>query len=265
MIMKKIIFLFCISAIPFLLFAQDDNPELVTDRPDQTESAVVVPLHSLQIETGFVREFNKMGNITYVDYAFNSTLLRYGLLKKLELRVGMNYLGSRVEDFRSSVSKSGFGALNTGLKYQLLDEEGLKPGVAFLGNLAFPFSASDEFKSDQIAGGLRVALSQSLSEKFSLGYNLGTEWDGNSDAAAWFYSVSLGIGLTDKLGMFAESYGFLLKDMDNNHLLDAGFTFLILPNLQADVSGGFGLNKSAIDNFISLGFSLRIPGPKQSN
>ncbi len=263
--MKKTFLLFCVSFMPFMLFAQDNYPGLVTDRPDQTESAVVVPLHSLQIETGFVREVNKMGEVSYIDYAYNSTLLRYGLLNMLELRLGMEYLGSRVEELHAINRDNGFGALTTGLKYQLMDEEGLKPGLAFLGNLDLPFTASEEFKSDHLVAGVRVALSQSLSDRFSVGYNLGTEWDGNSDAAAWFYSVSLGIGLTEKLGMFAESYGLLLKNMDDNHLLDAGFTFLILPNLQADLSGGIGLNKSAIDNFISFGFSYRIPGPKHSN
>jgi hypothetical protein len=34
--------------------AQDKVPELVTDRPDQTESSAVVPPGSLQIETGFI-------------------------------------------------------------------------------------------------------------------------------------------------------------------------------------------------------------------
>jgi hypothetical protein len=44
--------LFLLSVFISQLSAQ----ELVTDRPDQTESAVTVPLNSLQIETGFVYE-----------------------------------------------------------------------------------------------------------------------------------------------------------------------------------------------------------------
>ncbi|QQS35781.1 MAG: hypothetical protein IPM56_16290 [Ignavibacteriales bacterium] len=35
------------------LFSQDTVPELVTDRPDKTESASIVPVGWLQIETGF--------------------------------------------------------------------------------------------------------------------------------------------------------------------------------------------------------------------
>jgi len=35
------------------VWARDPVTELVTDRPDQTESSSVVPLHLLQLETGF--------------------------------------------------------------------------------------------------------------------------------------------------------------------------------------------------------------------
>jgi len=262
---KKYLFLLIIFIWPLLVFAQSDYPEMVTDRPDQTESAQVVPLNSLQIETGFVREYNKNGSISYIDYAFNSTLLRYGLLKNLELRLGIEYLGEWVEYFPDNpMTINGFGGLFTGIKFKILDEDGSKPGIAVLGNLLFPFTAHDRYKTDHAAAGLRLALSQSLSDKLSFGYNLGVEWDGYSDDIAWFYSVSIGIGLTNKLGMFIESYGLISNRNMTVHLLDAGFTYLILSNLQADISGGLGVNDSAIDNFISLGLSYRIPGPKRS-
>lgn len=267
MTINKYLLLICLFVLSFFALAQSDYSEMVTDRPDQTESAQVVPMKSLQIETGFVRERYKIGEASYVDYAFNSTLLRYGLLKKLELRLGLEYLGSRIEDIQSNESdlKNGLGALLTGIKYKILEEDGLKPGLALLGNLAFPFTSKEEFKSDHTAAGLRLALSQSLSDRFALGYNLGGEWDGDSDVTAWFYSISLGIGLSDKLGMFIESYGLIPNRDEAVHLVNAGFTYAILPNLQADISAGLGLNDTAIDNFIGFGLSYRIPGPRKSD
>jgi hypothetical protein len=59
--------------------------------------------------------------------------------------------------------------------------------------------------------------------------------------------------------MFVESYGLLLEEGDSEHLFDAGFTFLVLPNLQLDVSGGVGLNNNAMDNFLSFGLTYRLP------
>jgi len=264
--MKKYLFLLTIFIWPLLVFAQSDYSEMVTDRPDQTESAQVVPLKNLQIETGFVREFNKKGKISYVDYAFNSTLLRYGLLKSLELRLGIEYLGARIDYLLDDpITISGFGGLFSGVKYRILEEDGSKPGIAVLANLVFPFTANDRYKTDHTAAGLCLALSQSLSDKLSIGYNLGTEWDGNSNTAVWFYSVSMGIPLTSRLGMFIESYGFIPNWDKAAHLADAGFTYLILPNLQADLSAGLGLNDPATDHFISFGVSYRVPGPKKSD
>lgn len=63
--------------------------------------------------------------------------------------------------------------------------------------------------------------------------------------------------------MFIEPYGLIPNRDEAIHLLDAGVIYLILPNFQADISGGIGINELAIDNFISLGFSYRIPGPRE--
>lgn len=106
---------------------------------------------------------------------------------------------------------------------------------------------------------MRFSFAHTLSDRFSLGYNLGVEWNGESAVPSYFYSIALGSGITDKLGMFIESYGLILKESEGEHLLDMGFTYLMLPNLQLDISGGIGLNDESIDNFISAGLSLRLP------
>lgn len=53
--MKRIIFLLIVLLIvvtAFIATAQGSN-EIVTDRPDQTESPVLVPRGGFQVETGF--------------------------------------------------------------------------------------------------------------------------------------------------------------------------------------------------------------------
>lgn len=243
-----------------VITAQEKTPDLVTDRPDQTESSVVVPHKSLQIETGFVME-NDNDFIDQKSYAYNTTLLRYGLLEKLELRLGLEYLGDKM-DFNNSDSTysiSGLSPLYTGFKIMIAEEDGWKPEMAFLGGLVLPFTANQDFKPEYTAANMRFSFAHTLSEKLSLGYNLGVEWDGESAIPAYFYSLALGLGLTDNLGMFLESYGLVSDEGDQEHLFDAGFTYLIMPNLQLDISGGIGLNSETINNFISFGFSYRLP------
>ena len=240
--------------------AQETVAELVTDRPDQTESAVVVPLKFLQIETGFLMENNKDADIRYQSFAYNSTLLRYGLFKNMELRLGLEYLGDRSKtkgsEFKNTTS--GFGPLYTGFKIKIADEENWKPHIAFLGAIIFPFTACDSLKPSYSAASMLFAFSNTLSDRYSIGYNLGIDWDGNTPIPNYFYSVSLGIGLTEKVGSFIEAYGTLPEEGKPEHLADAGFTWLLYPNFQLDLSGGVGIYNAA-DNFISFGFTYRIP------
>ena len=99
--MKKIRLLLIALTLAPIILAQTSPPDLVTDRPDQTESSITVPFKSLQIETGFIKE--KQGENT--NLAYNTTLLRYGLLENLELRLGLEYLGEK--NTASTIDNSG--------------------------------------------------------------------------------------------------------------------------------------------------------------
>jgi hypothetical protein len=258
--MRNLLILFLIS-FSLIAKAQDEIPELITDRPDQTESSSVVPHKSLQIETGFLLENNKTDFTKQKSFAYNTTLLRYGLIENFELRLGMEYLRDKVSIKNTDTTNtfSGLSPIHTGFKLKIANEDGWKPEIAFLGGLTLPFTADENYKTDYSAANIRFSFAHTLSNKFSIGYNLGAEWDGQTAVPGYFYSIAVGIGLTDKLGMFVEGFGLLPEEGDSEHLFDAGFTYLVLPNFQLDVSGGFGLNDNAMDNFLSFGLTYRLP------
>lgn len=255
---KLILALIAFSA---LAKAQDEIPELITDRPDQTESSAVVPHKYLQIETGFIMEHDETSSIKQSGFAYNTTLLRYGLFERFELRLGLAYLGEKIniKNTDTITTSSGLSPMYAGFKVKIADEEGWRPEIAFLGGLVLPFTANADFRPEYPAAIIGFAFSHTLSERVSLGYNLGARWNGETAAPRYVYSIALGAGITDKLGMFVESFGLIPEDGSPEHLLDAGFTYLILPNLQLDLSGGLGLNSNSIDDFISLGLSYRLP------
>lgn len=241
-------------------WSQEGSAELVTDRPDQTESSGVVPVRHLQIETGFLMSGDRTGQIETRSLAYNSTLLRYGLLENFELRAGLEYRSEkeRVLDGDELSTLSGFSPLYLGFKTRITEEKGWIPEIAFLGGISFSFTARKEFRALHPSAIMRFAFSHTLSDRFSLGYNLGAEWEVES-GPGYFYTAVLGIGLTGKVGMFVEGFGLFATEAENEHLADAGFTWLVLPNLQIDLSGGVGLNEAAGDFFISTGLSYRIP------
>ncbi len=241
--------------------AQNDTPDLITDRPDQTESSTTVPHKALQIETGFVIENIKTEIISQKLFAYNTTLLRYGLLENFEIRLGLEYLGDKTVIRNTDIENkiSGLSPLYTGFKTKIADEDGWKPEIAFLGGLILPFTAHEDYKTSYTAADIRFSFAHTLSDRLSLGYNIGAEWDGETAVPGYFYSAALGVGITDNVGFFLESYGLVSEEGNAEHLLDVGITYLALPNLQFDISGGVGINEHAIDNFISFGLSYRLP------
>ncbi|WP_456407047.1 transporter [Caldithrix abyssi] len=256
--MKHFLFLFF---IPFLLNAQESIIPLITDRPDQTESSVTVPLNSLQIETGVLLENNKTGFSEQKSFVYNSTLLRYGLGKNLELRLGFEYLGEENKSLNSDSSNtiSGFGPLNAGFKFKITEEEDWKPEIALIGAIDLPFTASSYFKPNYTALNFVFCFSHSISEKITVAYNLGTTLEGIKSISEYIYSFSINCGLTERVGTFIESYASFSSAHSPAHMLDGGITYLFWPQLQLDVYGGVGINKQAPDRFVGAGFSYRLP------
>ena len=119
----------------------------------------------MQIETGFVFS-NKETELTKQrSFAYNTTLLRFGLLKNLELRLGIEYLGDEISIKNTdTVNKlSGLSPVYTGFKVKIAEEDGWKPEIAFLGALVFPFTASDDFKPENTSANIRLSFANTLS------------------------------------------------------------------------------------------------------
>ena len=257
----KRLFSILLLSVSLSLSAQGDPPDLITDRPDQTESASIVPRNSLQVETGFMVENDENDLFSTQTLTYNTTLIRFGLLDNLEVRAGMYYssvTSSLNGSNFSTTYNAGVSPLYAGFKLKVTDESGWRPQVAFLGGMVFPFTAGENVKPDHSGATMRFAFAHTLSDRFSVGYNLGAEWNGESAIPGYFYSAALGIGILDKLGAFIETYGLIPENGPAEHLLDAGFTYLVVPVLQLDVSGGIGISDAAIANFISFGLSYMI-------
>ena len=235
--------------------------ELITDRPDLTESSVLVPHKYLQIESGYVIESAKTAASNLKSYTYNSTLFRYGLFKNLELRVGLEYLGqTTINNQTEEKLQSGLGPLYTGFKFNLWKEAGWRPELSVLTGIIMPFTANENYKPTSSLKDVKFLLTNTLSDKVSVTYNLGPEWTDGFNLNTFFYSLALGIGLDDKFGLFLEGYGWFYANSPNEHFADAGFTYLARPNLQLDVSFGSALSAAAKPyRFFGFGASYRLP------
>jgi hypothetical protein len=100
-------------------------------------------------------------------------------------------------------------------------------------------------------------MQHALSNKLSLGYNLGCDWDGYSRSPLYIYTLTTSYSFSDKFGSYAEIYGFGLSDVHPSNNFDGGMTYLITDNFMVDLSSGMGLNDTAYQYYVAVGFSYR--------
>lgn len=248
---KKIIILFCfIFLIQKGAFAQE-LPTIQTDRPDQTECPFIVPIHYFQLENGCTYE--KKNNESKQIVA-PSILTRFGINDHFELRLITEF--SIEDDFSNTIS--GINPILIGLKTRLFEEKGLIPLTSFIGHIGIPKAGSNNLQTIYYAPEFRFTMQHTISEKHSLSYNLGAEWNGETAEPTFIYTLTSGYALTEKIGGYIEFYGFMPQIEKPDHRFDAGLTYLFNANHQFDISGGFGLSKISPKYYLALGYSFRF-------
>lgn len=260
--MKNIKFILVALFFSASLIAQEENTEteMITDRPDATESPNVLPLHKLQIETGGFYESFEENNFKTEVLGYNTTLVRFGLLENLELRLGWNFEEHQysISDEKSNNVSTGFSPLLLGAKVAISEEKGLLPQMGLLVHVYLPLTASTDFETENTGVDFRFAFAHTLNEKSSISYNLGAEWGSDSSESAFIYTLSYGYGITTRLSAYVEAYGDLPEDNSANHYWDAGLTYLVYHNLQLDATIGKSFTEGQ-DILLSAGVSYRFP------
>ncbi|MDB4160978.1 transporter [Bacteroidia bacterium] len=264
--------------ILLLLVSSSLVAQIETDRPDFTESPNVVPKGALQIETGFILENDERNfcgtTETNRNITVNTTLLRFGLSERVELRfnwansisnVGVEtnptvaLCNENIGNYRRDTSFSGFSTSFIGFKTNLYKNDRLS--IGFLGHLYIPELATGDFskiKGQKIAPEFLVPLTYDITSRFGIAIQYGLSWDGFTPNPTTSYTLALGYGLTEKLSFYVEPYGFLTNAGEELHLINGGFTYLINDDFQIDLTGGFGLNEAAPDNFVNCGASFLL-------
>jgi hypothetical protein len=236
----------CCCGIPF---AVATDP-LVTDRPDFTESAVVVPRGELQVEAGAT--FERVVDSVDVVIA-PEALLRWGVLNDLELRIGapdwQDVSGRGFDD-------SGFGDASLGLKWQigpLRDWD-----LALILETTVP-TGEDGFTSDAWDPAAILVAGIDLSDSMSFGTQVGMSWESQDDdrEALWQATAVVGVGLAETVGTFFEAAAYDTYDDDAAVLLHHGSTWEVRPLLQLDIHVAAGLNDAAPDWSLGAGVSSR--------
>ncbi len=259
------VLLLCLGAFPATL--QAELPELVTDRPDQTESSVAVPPGYWQLETGWTWTRDEEGDLDVQTQEVPGTLLRIGLVRGLELRLGWaGWVSEKTEIGSFSERLEGTGDGELGFKWVLREGEQGGPAMAILGGTSVPVGERG-FSSERFDPSLRLTVAHGLSPRAELAYNLGVEWATEAEGGQQhtlsniLYTLALGLDLGERLGAFVEVFGTEAASSQEPGMVsfDGGFTWAVGDNLQLDAAVGLGLNDAAPDLFVGLGLSYLSP------
>lgn len=223
-----------------------------TDRPDQTECPFIVPKNHFQIESGI--NFEKV-NHTENNIFYPTVLWKYGVNENFELRL----ISELTKNKNIGNITTGINPVKVGFKAKLIEEKGLMPKTSFIGHFAIPFLSSPKLRTNYFAPSFRFTMQHTLTDKISLGYNLGAELYGEKAEPTFIYTITSGISFTQKVGTYIELYGFAPQREKPEHRFDGGITYLLKPNIMFDISSGFGLTINAPKYYTSLGFSIRLP------
>jgi hypothetical protein len=227
---------------------QPDDP-IVTDRPDVTNSSLVVPRDSLQVENG-VNGVARSG-ATRLD-ATNSRL-RLGVADCLELLLDLpNYVGAL------HGGGSGFGDLAPALKRQLGPLAGGIELSATVG-LGLPTGAT------RVAGRgyqpyLQFPWSRELVDGWAVSGMVTGFWA--PDEARRDFTLESNLVISRELArdteLFVEFVGDYPRAGRPIQEINAGGAWRLSPTRQLDFHAGFGLDRDAPRWFLGVGYSFRF-------
>ncbi|MFT4661550.1 MAG: hypothetical protein ACI8XB_001828 [Patiriisocius sp.] len=226
--------------------------QIITDRPDQTESSSTINKGSLQIEAGVLVEYFEKFGVNFRNVLAPTNLFRLGITEGVELRIlnQVEYLKSDKE----TLNLVGVSDLEIGTKVQVLRNEDVNTEIAVLSHLIVP-TGGPSFTIDSYGTINKISIAHEISDDIGLGYNIGYDYFGFGDGNLT-NSIAVGVGLTEKLGLYIEQFGSFIEFEDYENNFDGGITYLLRDNLQLDYSFGVGLTSKS--NYVSLGFSWNI-------
>lgn len=249
------------GALAASLSSAQERPPLVTDRPDQTESADTVPPGAVQVEAGWLHVEGAGGaRGTAVD-ELPGTLVRVGLAADWELRLGWG-------GWLDGPDADGAADTGVGAKWRIGRSAAGGTTVALLASTSVP-TGNPEVTSDRFDPELRLSVAHELTERFGLGWNLGVARESFRDpgdrvrsSSFWFATAVLAASAGERAGVFLELFGEGGGSRGGAPAtsLDGGVTYLLRPNVQLDLAAGVGLSSAADDRFLGFGVSFRLPG-----
>jgi len=229
--------------------AADAPATIVTERPAVTASSVVVPEGTLQSENGML--LTDSGGQYVLDLP--ESYLRYGLLERTELRLGLPDYYHHLPV--GNATTSGFGDTYVGAKQQLGPLAGFD--LSAIVYVTLPTGAN-QVSSHGYDPAVQLPWSHSLSASWTLAGQLAAYWptqDGrhnHTNEATLLFDRQL----SAPWDAYIEYAGDFPQRGGSSQLMDVGSAYKLSPHQQIDIHAAVGLTEAAPRWYIGVGYSF---------
>ncbi|KJC51733.1 hypothetical protein UP09_02295 [Bradyrhizobium sp. LTSP885] len=228
------------------------SDEIATDRPDVTNSSIVVPVGSLQNENG-VNLTGRDGGRT-IDGT--NSRWRLGIAPCLEVLVDLPSYTGNVK----SPGASGFSDVAPAIKWQVSPVPG-RIDMSVTAGVALPSGAAG------VAGrGTQPYIQLPWSWELDHGWGVSgmfTEFFRPAELTGQHMSEATFVienKLTERISVFTEYVGDYPDGARPTQLINSGGMYHLTPTQQVDFHVAFGLNRNSPSYIVGLGYSFRVDG-----
>ncbi len=220
----------------------DQNAQLLNKGETQLEAAVVY------------NRFDNKSPYTLVGELF----LRYGLTKRIELRTLIEE-GRRRDKFMEETMQ-GFYPLCIGAKVSLIKDQDILPDVALSGYLNLPFTAHTREQSIHWSPALIAIFEKELkNKKWNFLANAGFQQNSFNRDVQWQATARVKYqGLKD-MDVTLEYFDNYQTGENPQHCIDLGYTYTVNNNFEISTCAGTTIFSEDVNEFVSIGFSVRMP------
>lgn len=238
-----------------------------TDRPSKTDSPFTIDAGAFQIESDVANWTVDVENATRIrTWIIGNTNFKLGLTNWMDLQVFPQfYVNTRTSGsgFGKPLEQDGFGDTTVRLKINLMGNDGGKLVVGFVSSLKIPTNSGHT--GNQVwEPGFGLPINYSLPWGLTLfaqtRIDILDQPSSGSMRVQWQNPVGLSRTIVGNLSGYIEFYDSVSTGAHQPWIgtLDTGLIYQVTPNFSVDVNSFFGLNHSAPDCNLFVGFGHRF-------
>ena len=257
----------CLSRLTFVSVHSmaQDTEEYSPDVPGATTGVGIMPQGKIAWETGVGLEWDKRNGEHAHTFTINTSLFRLGLTPQAEVRL-------QIDECITHTPEGNFGGIANaaiGTKIKVYEGGKILPKVAFMGTMLIPGGSNAHYLPKHLDFQAHLLFENELSSKFTLGYDLGGEWNGDTESPDLFFGANLTYQPSEKWSFFVESYNrYNSKRQDNwakpgqdshfNFMSEVGVDYKVSPRLHLNTFYDISFNEFSRYSNIGLGIAWLI-------